>query len=115
MARSNESWSLGMMEDVRRINVAITRARRSCCLVGDSNTFSYDENYEVLLKGLRKKKCVIPLKDYQDVMQTEGFQVEDYKGALKKLDFLIFKINIFLRQFFDNFRIYFSSILSLKS
>jgi len=79
MARSNETWSLGMMEDVRRINVAITRARRHCCLVGDSATFSYDENYEVLLKGLRKKRCVIPLKDYQDVMTSEGFEVEDYK------------------------------------
>ena len=84
MARSNETWSLGMMEDVRRINVAITRARRHCCLVGDSATFSYDENYEVLLKGLRKKKCVIPLKDYQDVMTSEGFEVEDYKGSRSK-------------------------------
>jgi len=27
MARSNLSWDLGMMDDVRRINVAITRAK----------------------------------------------------------------------------------------
>jgi len=73
MARSNLSWDLGMMDDVRRINVAITRAKRHCCLIGDSQTFSYDENYEILLKGLKKKNCVVSLRSFQQKMEDEGF------------------------------------------
>jgi len=90
-ARSNLTWSLGMMEDVRRINVAITRARRSCCIVGDSNTFSYDENYEILLKGLRKKRCVVSLRDYKLAMEAEGYPVDDIQGALLKFESLFEK------------------------
>ena len=80
-----------MMEDVRRINVAITRARRSCCIVGDSNTFSYDENYEILLKGLRKKRCVVSLRDYKLAMEAEGYPVDDIQGALLKFESLFEK------------------------
>ena len=90
-ARSNCSFNLGMMEDVRRINVAITRARRLCCIVGDSNTFSYDENYEVLLKGLRKKKCVVSLRQFQRAMEDEGYEVEDFQGSFI-IQFLLFTV-----------------------
>ena len=76
-ARCNTTWDLGMMDDVRRINVAITRARRLCCIVGDSKTFSYDENYEILLKGLKKKRCVVNLRDYQKLLINEGFNTEN--------------------------------------
>ena len=82
-ARCNTTWDLGMMDDVRRINVAITRARRLCCIVGDTNTFSYDENYALLIKGLKKKKCVVPLREYQQIMQKEGFQIDNVEGSLK--------------------------------
>ena len=81
-ARSNLSWALGMMSDVRRINVAITRARRLCCIVGDSNTFSYNENYETMLKGLRKKRCVLSLREYKQQMDSEGYYTDDIQVKL---------------------------------
>ncbi|KAJ2361073.1 hypothetical protein H4S01_005431 [Coemansia sp. RSA 2610] len=38
MVRSNKRMEVGFLDDYRRINVAITRARRHLCVIGDSQT-----------------------------------------------------------------------------
>ena len=48
MVRSNEDKSVGFLADPRRMNVAVTRARRHCSLVCDSETVSNDK----MLAGL---------------------------------------------------------------
>lgn len=40
LTRSNEAGEVGFLSDVRRMNVAITRARRHLLVVGDSATVS---------------------------------------------------------------------------
>jgi len=40
MARSNDSGTIGFLSDVRRMNVAMTRARKKLVVVGDSATIS---------------------------------------------------------------------------
>ena len=42
MVRSNTTHQVGFLADHRRINVAVTRARRHVCIVGDSDTVSSD-------------------------------------------------------------------------
>ncbi|CAN1348916.1 DNA-binding protein SMUBP-2 [Linum perenne] len=42
MVRSNSKNEVGFLSDRRRMNVAVTRARRQCCLVCDSETVSSD-------------------------------------------------------------------------
>ncbi|XP_049934451.1 uncharacterized protein LOC116256012 isoform X2 [Nymphaea colorata] len=42
MVRSNSKKEVGFLSDNRRMNVAVTRARRHCCLVCDSETVSHD-------------------------------------------------------------------------
>ena len=40
--RSNTAQEVGFLADNRRMNVAVTRARRHCALVADSDTVSAD-------------------------------------------------------------------------
>ena len=48
MVRSNTRGEVGFLSDQRRMNVAVTRARRHVALVADSETVSHDP----FLKGL---------------------------------------------------------------
>lgn len=42
MVRSNDSKGVGFLADRRRMNVAVTRARRHCAIVCDSETVAAD-------------------------------------------------------------------------
>lgn len=41
LVRSNETREVGFLKDKRRLNVAMTRARRHLCIVGDSSTLQH--------------------------------------------------------------------------
>ncbi len=49
LVRSNPDGEIGFLADVRRMNVALTRARRSLLVIGDSATLSYDPFYAAML------------------------------------------------------------------
>jgi superfamily I DNA and/or RNA helicase len=49
LVRSNPSCEIGFLSDVRRMNVAMTRARRKLIVVGDSATLAGDPFYARLL------------------------------------------------------------------
>ncbi|XP_078429994.1 DNA-binding protein isoform X2 [Wolffia australiana] len=42
MVRSNQKKEVGFLSERRRINVAVTRARRQCCVICDTETVSQD-------------------------------------------------------------------------
>jgi len=48
MVRSNPSKTIGFLSNERRMNVAVTRAKRQCILICDSGTVNSDK----FLKGL---------------------------------------------------------------
>ncbi|KAL1745678.1 P-loop containing nucleoside triphosphate hydrolase protein [Schizophyllum fasciatum] len=45
MVRSNDKREVGFLKEKRRMNVAMTRAKRQLCVVGDSGTVSYGGAY----------------------------------------------------------------------
>lgn len=50
LVRSNTKGEIGFLKDYRRINVAMTRARRQLVIVGDSATIGQDRFYTEFLK-----------------------------------------------------------------
>jgi len=50
MVRSNDKKEVGFLSDERRMNVAITRAKRHCVLIGDSETISSNDFLNNLLE-----------------------------------------------------------------
>ena len=57
--RCNDARSVGFLADQRRLNVAITRAKRGLVLVGDEQTLSASPVWRDYLRFLRKKGCVL--------------------------------------------------------
>lgn len=55
LVRSNTEQSLGFLEDLRRMNVAITRPRRHLFVVGDSATLSSHEFYARFLEEVHRQ------------------------------------------------------------
>jgi len=50
LVRSNEAGEIGFLSDLRRMNVAMTRARRKLIVIGDSATLSADPFYARLIE-----------------------------------------------------------------
>ncbi len=50
LVRSNEKGEIGFLKDYRRMNVAMTRARKKLVVVGDSATFGMDPFYGAFLQ-----------------------------------------------------------------
>lgn len=66
LVRSNAEGSVGFLADVRRMNVALTRARRKLLVVGDSATLSCHPFYEGLLGYFEA------IKAYHSVWEENG-------------------------------------------
>lgn len=50
MVRSNSKKEVGFLSDRRRMNVAVTRARRQCCIICDTETVSSDKFLKRLIE-----------------------------------------------------------------
>lgn len=57
LVRSNEKGEIGFLKDYRRMNVAMTRARKKLIVVGDSATFGSDAFYTSFLKYAEEKEA----------------------------------------------------------
>ena len=49
--RSNDKGELGFLNDLRRLNMAITRAKRKLIIIGNKDTLSYNRTYQKLVKN----------------------------------------------------------------
>jgi len=59
--RSNKEKILGFLADLRRLNTAITRAKRKLILIGDSETLKSHPTYRKFLEFVAKKGIVVEI------------------------------------------------------
>jgi senataxin len=56
---SNNFSRIGFVADARRLNVAVTRARRCLLIVGSADTLSTDESWGRLIRNLRQRQLIV--------------------------------------------------------
>lgn len=57
LVRSNTKGEIGFLSDIRRMNVALTRAKRKLLVIGDSATLSSHSFYQKFLDYVQEKGC----------------------------------------------------------
>lgn len=55
--RSNDKGEIGFLSDIRRTNVALTRARKKLVMIGDSATLATNEFYKNLVDYCEEQNC----------------------------------------------------------
>ncbi len=63
MVRSNINRVIGFLKDERRLNVAITRARRKLIIIGDSKTLGSNLLYRGLIEHMKKSGLYLSITD----------------------------------------------------
>lgn len=67
--RSNYQGKVGFLGDWRRLNVAITRAKRGLVVFGDPRTLKNDPHWGAFMKWCLKNECVLTLKQLRQRMK----------------------------------------------
>ncbi|KAG5187589.1 AAA domain-containing protein, partial [Tribonema minus] len=69
--RSNRCGAVGFLSDWRRLNVAITRARRGVVIVGDPATLSHDAHWRAYIAWCAENGALMTERDLRRALQQQ--------------------------------------------
>ncbi|PNF32400.1 DNA-binding protein SMUBP-2 [Cryptotermes secundus] len=84
MVRSNSQRELGFICDRRRLNVAVSRARRFLCVVADSSTVSCDSTLASLIDYIEQHGVVHSAGQYLSELETPKEVLQNPKFQFQK-------------------------------
>lgn len=59
--RSNDYGNIGFLSDLRRLNVAITRAKRKLIIIGNKETLKSNPTYERLIEFVENENLIVKI------------------------------------------------------
>lgn len=68
LVRANKEGQIGFLTDLRRMNVAITRARMKLIIIGDAETLAHHKFYRELYRYIRKRGTIKNKKESQHLL-----------------------------------------------
>jgi ATP-dependent RNA/DNA helicase IGHMBP2 len=89
LVRSNNSGQVGFLADQRRINVAVTRARRHLCIVCDARTCKSNEFLRSFLEYVEANAVLRSPFDYEAIYQdeSEGGESKSFLNDFENIKF----------------------------
>jgi len=64
--RANDGGDVGFLDETRRVNVSVTRAKKAAILIGDAATLRRDEGLRSLIKHCEAKGAHVKAKNVLD-------------------------------------------------
>ncbi|KAL7574227.1 hypothetical protein ACA910_012483 [Epithemia clementina (nom. ined.)] len=77
---------IGFLRDDRRLNVAVTRAKRHCCVIADSETVSQSSFVKNLIDWIEQNGETRPALEFINSFETNNYQIKsDLLAAAEEL------------------------------